>query len=46
MTEQPVDSTQPGSQEAPSLSNGTGLAYQGDASGFWNIYTALLASSQ
>ena len=45
MTEQPVDANQPGLQEAPSLANRTGLAFQSDASGVWNIYTALLASN-
>jgi len=39
--EQPVDATQPGRQQAPALS-GRLLAYQSDATGVWNIYTALL----
>jgi beta propeller repeat protein len=46
MAEEPVDSTQNGRQEAPSLSDRVNLTFQGDASGFWNIYTALLVKSK
>jgi beta propeller repeat protein len=45
MAEEPVDSTQPGRQKAPSLTERISLAYQSDASGVWNVYTALLLTN-